>query len=154
MANEKVTQSASVSIIKDNVNRMSQTVDQLNANQLAISQQQTELRTAQSAVKDRLDGIEHRPKQNDNDDRFSDLEAKIKSLETTVDNIRASSTNDPVFFSANPTKSFGTNGQPVPFDKMLAESNSGFDGSSGIMTVKIAGIYHFVATVMPYSGSV
>ena len=86
--------------------------------------------------------IEKVPNEND----LNELRSKLNDIKNDKeDTVQA-------YFTAKGTSTFSTGGQPLPFSQILAQSNSGFDGSTGTMTVKLGGLYHFSASVMS-SGS-
>jgi len=64
-----------------------------------------------------------------------------------------SNTNVPAYFFGSTTGHFMELKQPIPFQKIIAESNSGFDGSTGTMTTKKHGLYFITVTVMKKASS-
>ena len=131
-------------------------MDNLNSNQKAIFDQQSGLKSSQLAMEDILKEkisaakfnklFDEQLKSNPNlptIEQFNEFKNQLENL---------GKANTPAYFSANPIRDFATNGQPIPFEKIISESNSGFDGPTGTMTTKISGLYHFSASIMKTSG--
>ena len=72
----------------------------------------------------------------------------IEELQSKLDDVTSQPQSEVAYFTATPKSSFGTSGQPIPFPIIVNENNSGFDGSTGVMTTKIKGLYHFSASIM------
>lgn len=82
-------------------------------------------------------------------DKFNQLESRMNEFDKSVQ----LPFQLPVYFTVHRNSHFNTANQVIPFPIVVTESNSGFDASSGILTVKVPGVYLFVVTLMKYSSS-
>ena len=73
-------------------------------------------------------------------EQFNQLEKQIEmpAVEPTV------------YFTAHPTAHFSSGDNIIPFPTIVADSNSGYVGATGVVTIKISGVYNFVVTLMKF----
>ena len=160
-ATETMLRRNSISQIDNKMKLFDEKIEKLSSNQRSAMLQQTNIRNVQASLQDEIKHIITTSQLNDLIDAKCNaiVETKLKSadvvtiekfnqLEKKVDSM--DKVQPTVYFTASSKQHFDTDGHPIPFEKIVADSNSGFVGSSGVFTVKIAGDYHFTASIMKY----
>ena len=140
--------------IKTLENDLTEKLNSITSTKGALSNQQSQIRIKQTEleneIKDKISladckkMIEEKQylRVNDLDEKLSDYANadSIKDLEEQISNV---ATTDPIYFTAHCKANFASSGGTIPFENVHEELNSGFTGSTGIMTAKRRGIYHF-----------
>jgi len=143
--------------------RNTETIDTIKSNQDAVVRQQSALRSTQSEHTTKFGELDEKIKRICVD-QFNELfdqkmqsvatQKDIEELQSKLDDVTISQpVSEVAYFTATPTSNYATNGQPIPFPRIVNEKNSGFDGSTGVMTTKIKGLYHFSASIMADSST-
>ena len=109
------------------------------ANQYNMVKINEDIKAVATSINEKLPSIED----------YNELKNRIENLDKKV----LSGSSVPTYFSASTSKHFTTVHGSIPFPIIIAESNSGFDGQSGTLTVKMSGLYYFTVTVMKMSST-
>ena len=159
------TEAATDTIIRDNaikqiehkIKLSGEQLDKVSDNQKSIITQQTNIRNVQTAFQEDIKNkvtavelnqiieakfnemIEDKMKSSVSIEKFNQLEKQmeISDVEPTV------------YFTAHANSHFSTSSQIIPFPTIVAD-NSGYVGATGVIPIKIPGVYHFVITIMKH----
>ena len=134
-------------------------IEKISSNQQAVMLQQTNIRNVQSALQEEIKKIITTSQLNDLIDAKCQaiVETKMKSadvvsiekfnqLEKQLDSM--DKVQPSVYFTATANSHFTTDDHIIPFPTIVSDSNSGFDGGSGVLTVKVGGVYNFLVILM------
>ena len=140
--------------IQDLENGLTEKLNSITKTQGSLSNQQSQIRIKQSEfqndIKDKItladckQMVEEKQylRANDLDGKLSNY-ANTDSIKDLEEQISSAVTTDPIYFLAHCTSTFSNTGGTIPFQNVVEELNSGFTGSTGVMTAKIRGLYHF-----------
>ena len=129
-----------------NSNRIAAIEADIEQNQNKIEENQNNIEENQNKIEESQNKIEEN--QNNIEENQNNIEENQNNIEENQNKI-----SEVAYFTATPTAHFSTGGQPIPFPNIVNEQNSGFDGSTGVMTTQIKGLYHFTASIMADSSA-
>lgn len=128
------------------INGLQQQIVSLKGSLSAVVSEKDQIQKSVADMKSRISEVED----NENDSRK--VEEKVKILEEKIDAL--SRTEDvSSYFSATSHSSATSTGVPIPLPVILSENKSGFNGVTGVMTVKIPGVYFWNCAFMTNSMS-
>lgn len=114
----------------------------------AVVSEQEEIKKSVADMKTRVSKVE------DIEDHSRKLEEKVKNLAEKIDALEKAkvSRNENVssYFSATSHTETTSTGTPIPLPVIISEHQSGFNGNTGIMTVKIPGVYFWNCAFMTW----
>lgn len=115
----------------------------LSAEIKAVVAQQNQIRKAITDINSQLAKVEETIK---NTESMTTINRKFEEMQKEINALKNSEGNKPPekissYFSATSHSHYSTSGKPMPLNIILTEENSGYDGSTGVMTVIYPGTY-------------